>query len=213
VHSQNNEEEVILKFFGGAVGSFLDIGAYDGVSLSNTRALAERGWSGALVEGSSFSFQKLFKLYGGNEKFTLINAMIDPLGSSAGKIVKMWEAPNCSVTTMTPQNFEKWQEDVVMHSEGGVKFSEIFVAPTPFSSLLDLFRERKAKFDFVSIDIEGGSADMAMLYDPDEFGTSVICIEHDDRDKEIVERYLKFRFLPVLKNAENIILARWPQHG
>jgi hypothetical protein len=208
MYSQNNEEEVILKFFGEKTGSFLDIGAYDGVSISNTRALAERGWSGALVEGSSFSFQKLFHLYGGNEKFTLINAMIDPLGDSAGKIVKMWEAPNCAVTTINPQNFDKWKEDVVMHSDGGARFSEIFVAPTPLSSLLALLREHGKGFDFVSIDIEGGSADIAMLYDPDEFGTSLLCIEHDDRDQEILDRYTRLGFAQLLKNDENIILSR-----
>lgn len=213
MYSQNNEEEIILKVFDGQVGSFLDIGAYDGVSLSNTRALAERGWSGTLIEGSSFSFQKLFSLYGGNSKFMLINAMLDPLGESAGKIVKMWEAPNCSVTTISPQNFEKWQNDVVMHSDGGVTFSKIFVAPTPFSAILDFFRGQNLKFDFVSIDIEGGSADVAMLYDPDEFGTSLLCIEHDERDGEIVDRYAKFGFVPLLKNDENIILSRDSQQG
>ncbi len=213
MYSQNNEEEIILQFFKGKVGSFLDIGAYDGVSLSNTRALAEHGWSGALIEGSSFSFQKLFSLYGGNNRFTLINAILDPRGESAGKIVKMWEAPNCAVTTINPQNFEKWQEDVVMHSDGGVKFSEIFVAPTPLSAILDFFRGQNAKFDFVSIDIEGGSSDIAMLYNPDEFGTSLLCVEHDDRDGEIVARYAKLGFVPVLKNDENIILSKESQQS
>jgi hypothetical protein len=213
MYSQNNEEEVILRVFEGQIGSFLDIGAYDGVSLSNTRALAERGWSGALIEGSSFSFQKLFSLYGGNKKFTLINAMLDPFGKNAGKIVKMWEAPNCAVTTISPQNFEKWQNDVVMHSDGGAKFSEIFVAPTPFAAILDFFKSQDLKFDFVSIDIEGGSADVAMLYEPDEFGTSLLCVEHDDRDSEIVARYAKLGFVLILKNDENIILSRGSQQG
>lgn len=213
MYSQNNEEEIILKFFGQRTGSFLDIGAYDGVSLSNTRALAEAGWEGTLIEGSSFSFQKLFQLYGGNPKFTLINAMVDPLGKASGKLAKMWEAPNCAVTTIDPQNFKKWQKDVVMHSDGGVGFSEIFVAVSPFSSVLDLLREQGKVFDFVSIDIEGGSADIAMLYDPGEFGTSMLCIEHDGRDKEIVEKYTNLGFELILKNDENIILSRVAQQG
>lgn len=209
MYSQNNEEEAILSFFGQRVGSFLDIGAYDGISLSNTRALAERGWSGTLVEGSSFSFQKLFILYGGNARFTLVNAMINPISGREGEIVKMWEAPNCSVSTMSNQNFEKWKKDVVMHSDGGVGFSEIFVAPTSFR----LFEKSLLgkTFDFVSIDIEGGSADLAMLYDPSRFGTSLLCIEHDGYDREIAQRYKNLGFSVILKNDENILLAKGSQ--
>ena len=31
-------------------GTFLDLGAYDGVDLSNTRALTELGWAGVCIE-------------------------------------------------------------------------------------------------------------------------------------------------------------------
>jgi len=59
MYSQNNEEDVILNYFGSFVGTFLDCGANDGVTLSNTRALAERGWCGVLVEPSPKAYARL----------------------------------------------------------------------------------------------------------------------------------------------------------
>ena len=43
-YSQHNEQEIILNFFNGRIGRYLDIGAFDGVDMSNTLALAELGW-------------------------------------------------------------------------------------------------------------------------------------------------------------------------
>ena len=41
MYSQNQEEKYILKHFKDKQGTFLDLGAYDGKELSNTRALVE----------------------------------------------------------------------------------------------------------------------------------------------------------------------------
>ena len=43
-YSQHNEQEIILNFFNGRIGRYLDIGAFDCVDMSNTLALAELGW-------------------------------------------------------------------------------------------------------------------------------------------------------------------------
>ncbi len=59
--SQNGEQQIILnhlKDFKG-VGRFLDIGAYNGTDLSNTRALLEMGWSGVLVEPNPYNLVPL----------------------------------------------------------------------------------------------------------------------------------------------------------
>jgi hypothetical protein len=48
-YSQNNEQEIILNFFNGRIGRYLDIGAFDGVSMSNTLALVELGWQGTAI--------------------------------------------------------------------------------------------------------------------------------------------------------------------
>ena len=56
-YSQNSEEaylEFILKNIGVTNKHFVDLGAWDGVHLSNTKFLSEQGWSGLLVDGKDF---------------------------------------------------------------------------------------------------------------------------------------------------------------
>jgi hypothetical protein len=53
-YSQNGEQEHILHYLdtiGLKTGHLVDLGAGDGVTMSNTRALIERGWSGHLFDG------------------------------------------------------------------------------------------------------------------------------------------------------------------
>ena len=73
-YSQNNEEEIIVPYFNGQVGNFLDIGAYDGKTFSNTLRLVELGWSGVCVEPDPTSFAALSKLHATNDKIRLVNA-------------------------------------------------------------------------------------------------------------------------------------------
>lgn len=63
MYSQHNEEEVILDFFGNAKGKFLDVGAHDGETHSNTLALAERGWAGVLMEPGHDAYEALWRRY------------------------------------------------------------------------------------------------------------------------------------------------------
>lgn len=48
--SQDGEQAIIERWAAGRVGSFLEVGAYNGVDYSNTRALMLDGWSGVAVE-------------------------------------------------------------------------------------------------------------------------------------------------------------------
>ena len=53
-HSQNGEQANILHYLdtiGLKTGHLVDLGAGDGYTMSNTRALLERGWTGDLYDG------------------------------------------------------------------------------------------------------------------------------------------------------------------
>lgn len=66
MYSQNDEEEFILKTFGSYRGRFLDIGAFDNITFSNTRKLQELGWSGVLVEPDPRNICKILETIGPN---------------------------------------------------------------------------------------------------------------------------------------------------
>lgn len=76
MNSQYNEEEIILKFFGNFKGKFLDIGAFDGITGSNTRTLAESGWSGTLIEPNPEVFIKLLKNCSEFPRLKCVNAAV-----------------------------------------------------------------------------------------------------------------------------------------
>jgi FkbM family methyltransferase len=188
-YSQNNEQDIILKFFGGATGRFLDLGAYDGVTFSNTYALALKGWSGVAVEGSPNVFVKLQQ----NVK---------------GLPIELCQA----VVTHGEEGLVTWHDNV----EATATFVEAnrakWAAKTPFTAmtLMTCKVERLVKlyggqFDFVNIDVEGGSVDLfkrLVKLMPD---VKLWCVEHDNRVAEVQEALPGAKVL--LHNGENIILG------
>jgi len=208
MYSQNDEEKYILnKFMDKTDGVFLDIGAFDGRWASNTLALAERGWGGICVEGSPFSFSKLFVEHLNRPNVLLLNAIVTHLSVKVNdRIVKFWESPNSAASTINQENYDKWKNRI--QSCGHGDFKEIFIPKVSFHEILDWARDKFKTIDFVSIDVEGGSTDLGLAYNPDEFNTSMVCIEHDGRHNELIQYYSKFGFVPVYGNAENILLQR-----
>jgi hypothetical protein len=59
-------------------GIFVDIGAYDGVNYSHTRALAEKGWQGMMLECEPFRFATLADLYRRYTDISLIRSKVTP---------------------------------------------------------------------------------------------------------------------------------------
>lgn len=74
--SQFEEEKIILEYWGDRVASFLDIGAWDGIELSNTRALALKGWSGILVEPEPSAFLRLLNNVSSISGMICVNAAV-----------------------------------------------------------------------------------------------------------------------------------------
>ena len=58
-YSQYGQQQVLLDYWGDRKGYLVDVGACDGLYLSNSRALLEMGWEGMLVEPHPETFKKL----------------------------------------------------------------------------------------------------------------------------------------------------------
>ena len=192
MYSQNNEEQIILKYLGDSTGTFLDIGAYDGITFSNTYELVKRGWKGVMVEASPRTFIKLqdnVKEFKNN--LTLVNACIV---SDDQKLVEFYDNIQATATHNLP-NVEKWKK--------ATPFDMIAVMTCHHKTLLEKVGHM---YDFVNIDVEGSSTDLFMcLYDelPD---VKIWCVEHDGNDKAIIEKAKGCKVL--LRNGENLILAK-----
>lgn len=204
MHSQNREEEAILNYFGVYKGTFLDLGANDGKTLSNTRALAELGWCGVLVEPSPQAFPKLKKLYEADKKgcFYVYNCAIgnhngeDTLHDS-GELLK--KGDRALVSTLVKKETERFSKSVP-YEDVEVK---VFRWKTFFNRLYI------KKFDFVSIDCEGLDLDILKQMDLNALGVQVLCIEWNGNE-ELKHEYDKIMkdFKIIYTSGENLVYAR-----
>ena len=79
IYSQFGEDGIIEEIFtriGIDAGFFVDFGANDGVWLSNTRLLWEKGWSGVMIEASSKFYKTLQKTYSNDPQIKTINEFV-----------------------------------------------------------------------------------------------------------------------------------------
>ncbi|MGH6925950.1 MAG: hypothetical protein ACRED5_19665 [Propylenella sp.] len=82
VTSQFGEDGIVAKIFeliGEQSGWCVEFGPWDGKFCSNTHDLvANRGWSGVLIEGSPEKFAELRRTYAGNPSAVCVNGVVQP---------------------------------------------------------------------------------------------------------------------------------------
>ncbi len=196
MYSQNSEERTIVELLNAEkkVGHFLDVGAYDGRTFSNTLRLVELGWSGVCVEPSPTVFPSLLKLHAANDRVALVNSAVVP---KAG-FVEFWDSGGDPFSTTSSARLEKWKAHT--------NFAKFNVYGITFA---DLFSQFGTVYDFINLDVEGISADMFMLLPLQSLeACQVLCVEHDGKLSEIQERAGRFGFQYVTHNAENVIVSR-----
>jgi hypothetical protein len=79
-YSQNGEDGIIERIFSvvsDPPGLCCEFGAWDGIVLSNTRALAERGWRAVMIEADAAKFAELERNYADNPRVVCIRTVVD----------------------------------------------------------------------------------------------------------------------------------------
>lgn len=192
MHSQNNEEAVLLDYFGTCGGRLLDIGAHDGVTFSNSRALIEKGWSGVLVEPAPEPFTALLRLYGGNPAVALVNAAVGAVGG----LVTFHESHGDMVGSISDEHARLWSR--------AAKYRDYTLCAITPTQLLDFAGRR---FDLINVDVEGGSADLFHALVAAGAYARAWCVEYDGRGDELAAAGAAVGLRELARNAENIILA------
>lgn len=196
--SQNDEELVLLRIFNNRIhddqprGRFLDIGAYDGSTYSNTRRLADFGWGGVCVEPSPQAFTMLLGRYRKNPEIKLVHAAI-----GSGRL-EVFHNSGGLVSSISDAHVAKWKTDAV--------FAPYLVRTCTVAELIDAIG---VDFDFLNLDIEGEN--MRVFNElPDALFSRLhcVCVEHDGRTDEIINKLSPFGFQWRAQNAENVILAK-----
>lgn len=192
-YTQNNEQEVIVDYFLNEKGYFCDIGAYDGVTYSNVRALAELGWSGICYEPDKVICTKCVENY---RTFPNVVVKQAAVGTHNGE-TDFYPTSDSMIGTTTKAHFVKWGEQ---------NYGEPYRVPVfDINDVLDGFE----KIDFLSIDTEGtNKALFAHLSDYHLQRMQMICVEHDGHADEIGKRLHSFGYTLALHNSENIIYGK-----
>jgi len=206
-HSQNSEEEIIINLFKGKRdGIFLDIGANDGVTLSNTFALAnDYGWSGLLVDASPKAYARLLENYQSIALSNKIDVQNVAIGKEDGELV-FWESGEllnkgdvALVSTGVRSELKRWD---AIH----MPFEKITVPMISFATMLS--RTRHTHFDLLSIDIESMELDVLPQIDFKALKIQVAVIEWNSKDKKAYNDIMfpqGFRLVSI--NPENLIYS------
>lgn len=201
MYSQNNEEQIILEYFKDFKGHLLDIGANDGMTLSNSRRLIELGWSADLVEPSPITFNKLDELY---EKEAYVATHLCAITDTDGEIEffdsgsHLNQGDTSLVSTASVEDFEKWKDSTT--------WKKIEVTSYTFKTFLEF--TSYDKFDFITIDAEGYDLCILKQIDLKAVDCKLICIEHNGKNTNLYVDYIKsFGFKLIHINNENLIMG------
>lgn len=183
--SQYGEHETILKLLGEVpedLRVFIDIGAFDGVTFSNTWMLTENGWRGILVEPNPIAFSSLMKNYSGREAQLVLGAVERRKG-----IRTLWVNTSDGETTDMLSSIDP--AHVKKCAGSGYPFSGVLAHTVTWEDLMPLPWIRQASF--ANIDVEGINYDVLETM-PMEIRPWVVCIEKDPAER-VQDMVMEFR--------------------
>lgn len=170
-YSQLNQDLWVLDFFRNKKnGVFVDVGAFDGVNLSNTYLLEkDYGWTGLCVEANSATFEKLKK----SRDCVCVNEM---LSNKAGKVVSLQRMGELSfgdstnVFNIDVQKMKSTNAELDTSVEHHVTNTLVKVLDTNGVS---------TTIDYLSIDVEGMELEILESFDFSKYHVNLITIEHN----------------------------------
>jgi FkbM family methyltransferase len=156
-------------------GTFVEVGASDGIELSNCHFFeSEWGWDGICIEANPHTFELLEN----NRGVVAINcAVAKEDGGTADFCSILGHANGLSGLTSFLSDGDNARIDKEIEDHGGAKE----IISIPVRNLGSILRENGiTKVDYLSIDCEGADFDILKGIDFEEFNISVISIEHDE---------------------------------
>lgn len=195
--SQFNQDEIINTFLGDKKkGVFIDIGAYDGVTFSNSYFFEKtNNWEGICFEPNPVIFKKLADI----RKTTLINGGVSVKNST---LTYKRFSGNQELEMLSGFS-DFFSQDQLTRIENELdlqKNSSTETIQIKTYLLNELLEEKQIKkIDYCSIDTEGGEFDIIKTINFENIYFSTLSIEDNYNSKEVID-YMKskgfeFQFL------------------
>lgn len=195
-YSQNDEEDVILEWFNGRTGTLLDIGAYDGITFSNTRKLLEKGWNGYLVEPDPNNVRKILDNPPPNAEVVM---------AAVGRFECMMHI------TIENHKDRGWASSL----HYGPQDTDRILKPESTGVMVSVQKIGNLfpgiDFKFISIDAEGWDLDIMQTIPAGMIAPlEMLCVEPKDKNERIEMKRLAaaFGFKPHHETPENLLLVR-----
>ncbi len=189
-YSQWGQDTLIEDFFSfnpPAYKIFVDVGAYDGITISNTHYLYKAGWNGLCVEPVLNNYQKLCETY----KDTRIKCIRMAVSLTEGEVLVSKQGTGSSI---------------IPNKEGCI--SERVVS----SRLTTLLAANKIdNIDFLSIDAEGYDFEALQSIDLNKYSPKLIVIEYNtnaEEKKRITEYLERYHYTIWHDNVQDLFFRK-----
>ena len=203
---QNQEDKILWEYFEQhppkkGYKNFLDIGANDGKTLSNTHLFALNGWGGVCVEPDVRAFYRLTGLYRNNDNVKLRNCAI---GAKTENVVlhqssELLKQGDIGLVSTTKDN-------EIKRFRSTVNYEPLIVQCYDWA---DFTKDFSPKFSLLSLDAEG--CDWEILQQIDLSKVQAVCVEWNGVESLAVlytDYCEKFGLKPHHSNLENLIFVR-----
>ncbi len=206
--SQNGEATIVAScFHKDHKGLVVEIGSWEPIEKSNSRLFIYSGWDAILVEFSPVPVEKLVREYGYNDRVRIIQAAVTP----NERHVERFHITEDALSTDSEAQVEKWRN---MRTASPLTFQEayhggfygaLWVPTLSWDALKNQFFPERVP-DFISVDTEGHSAELAITILKSDWRPKFLCAEHDNRDTEIMQVAIRHGYVAIERNQENLIL-------
>lgn len=152
-------------------GFFIDIGALDGVTHSNTFLLENKyDWNGICIEANPFVLHMLTS----NRNCMCVNALL----YSKENILKEFHCGNeLSFMANKNRNIDINTFKEYLHTKN-VDYHKIVMKTSTISKILDIYNAPYV-IDYISCDTEGSELEILKVFPFDEYHVNTITIEHN----------------------------------
>lgn len=204
-----NLEDRLHEYFSGENPKFLtalDIGANDGITLSNTRQIILDGWNAVLVDPAESAYKRLKALYHNHPNVLLCNVGI-------GKETKKEQF-------FESGSYQEGTQDVALFSTtvkseltrwNGIPFEKKEIDIMTWEDFLSFYGLKYAKFDFITIDAEGLDWEILKQINLSYYRCRFLCIEWNRRPEDEIRftQHAKLFGMKLLeKNDDNLLFVK-----
>jgi FkbM family methyltransferase len=178
-YSQFKQDKFVYEnYFQNKInGYFVDIGAHDGITFSNSKFFEELGWDGICIEPNPKTFEVLIN----SRKCKCVKkAIADKKGKAQFfQIIEGADMLSGLVEEFTDNAISRIHHELEGTSEN---FDYIDVECDLFENIIN-----QTKINFLSLDTEGNELKILQSINFDKFDIDVITVENNDYDNKFFE--------------------------